>query len=227
MPAESGRIWFIDNPWPSGHAIREFHWSGRLTKDGSLWFDLHLETVDYDSEHQPACDQDDDWHSPEVWNNFQSCILSSTYWADEGSRGLFAGHQTAPFRWASLEGLTLNADSDGDAENTNTETPPSFRIYLTGHDAVANHQVRFQRGSSNRSFCIEWAGLIALAYIGDHEFKYAFRAIVPSVVFEGFKVPTDMSPNEARRIFSGACHDGSRFSIQESGDGLVLIEDCD
>ncbi len=43
-----GRIWFPGNPWPDGHRIEEFAWTGRLDDAGRLWFDLTLRTGPYD-----------------------------------------------------------------------------------------------------------------------------------------------------------------------------------
>ncbi|GKU76386.1 hypothetical protein [Paenibacillus sp. L3-i20] len=36
------RIYFKDNPWPNGHAIKEFERQSRLEPDSGIWFDLHL-----------------------------------------------------------------------------------------------------------------------------------------------------------------------------------------
>lgn len=44
------RIFFIGNPYPLGHVIKEFGWSGRLDEDGEIYFDFHLKTDDYYAE---------------------------------------------------------------------------------------------------------------------------------------------------------------------------------
>lgn len=224
MSTESARIWFLDSPWPDGHSIQDFHWSGRLNEDGSLWFDLHLETVGYDSEREPACNQDDDWHSPSLWCNFHNCTLSSTYWAEEGSLGLPVGSPASPFKWESLDGLELSADPAKVGDAVDLEAPPAFRIYLLGHDAVANHRVRFQREKTVGAFTLKWTGLIALAYAGDDEFKYKFRASIPNVRFEGFKAPVGMPKHRAEALLAGACLNEAKFSPQESEAGLVFLE---
>lgn len=41
-----GRIFFPGNPWPEGHRIKEFAWSGRLDAKTGLWFDLHVRGAD-------------------------------------------------------------------------------------------------------------------------------------------------------------------------------------
>ncbi|WP_430781416.1 hypothetical protein [Actinoplanes sp. G11-F43] len=54
-----GRIWFPGNPWPDGHRIEEFAWTGRIDDAGRLWFDLTLRTGPYD-EAGVAEDRDPD-----------------------------------------------------------------------------------------------------------------------------------------------------------------------
>jgi hypothetical protein len=41
------KIYFIDNPYPEGHAIENFSWSGRIDEYGMIWFDFHLKTENY------------------------------------------------------------------------------------------------------------------------------------------------------------------------------------
>lgn len=53
------RIFFAGNPWPEGHPIRTFQWSARLC-DGMVWFDFHLETIDYDAERDIRLGEDED-----------------------------------------------------------------------------------------------------------------------------------------------------------------------
>ncbi|RLJ33221.1 hypothetical protein CLU97_2699 [Chryseobacterium sp. 7] len=43
------KIYFIDNPYPNGHAIETFSWSGRIDEYGFIWFDFHLKTENYDT----------------------------------------------------------------------------------------------------------------------------------------------------------------------------------
>lgn len=75
--AMKNRIFFTDNPWPAGHAVENLVWDGRLEPDGTLWFDLHLETADYDADDreepddQEEEDEEDEgaWTSKTVWTN--------------------------------------------------------------------------------------------------------------------------------------------------------------
>ena len=41
------KIYFIDNPYPDGHKIETFSWSGRIDESGFIWFDFHLKTENY------------------------------------------------------------------------------------------------------------------------------------------------------------------------------------
>jgi len=40
------RIYFKNNPWPEGHAVKNFAWTAEV-RDGMVWFHFHLETDDY------------------------------------------------------------------------------------------------------------------------------------------------------------------------------------
>src|SRR5262245_60127702 len=76
-----GRIVFLGSPWPNGHAIARFRWTGWIVPDSGLWFDLHLESADYDAKDPEGTEEpeEDDslgnWESKIVWNNYGSCIL--------------------------------------------------------------------------------------------------------------------------------------------------------
>lgn len=218
MSTQSGRIWFIDNPWPGGHAIEEFVWSGRLDADGSLWFDLHLETVDYKSEAAAAIDRGPHWQSTIVWQNYHSCTLSSTNWADEGSKGLAVGGESSPLKWADLNGSTFTADGAEIGDSVDVNVEPAFLIYLTGHDATAGHQVTFKKGAPAGAFDIEWTGKIALVYSGDDELKHTFKAQLAGIEFQGFVVNDELSDEEAKEKFAIACADAGLFKLAVIND---------
>lgn len=226
MTHPTGRIWFDDNPWPGGHGIKSFVWSGRLEPDGTLWFDLHLDTVDYDAEADPLTPPHEDapdWHSAVVWCNFSSCTLSSTNWADEGSTGILVGSPTHPWSWGALE-LPLRADPAEENAEIDPERVPAFRIYLTGHDSVADHRVQFLPDPHGPgTFVVEWTGRIALSYAGDDQLKHTFRAVVKGAQFQGFSVPEGMPAEEARRLFAAACRDAGTFELRPTATGRSFI----
>jgi hypothetical protein len=226
-----GRIWFPGNPWPDGHRVTEFAWNGRLDGSGKLWFDLHLETADYDEadeaddEADPADDIDEDdndiadWLAPTVWQNYHACWLSST---SDDATGLLAGTPERPFRFADRAARPLVADplpiEDLDAE-------PAFHIYLLGHDSVAEHEVTFtpERTGGHR---IDWSGRIALTYAGDEEFRYGFRAELRNVRLGYVALPTDMPLDEAYRRLTPLVDVPERF-VPAEVDGrrvLTLVE---
>jgi hypothetical protein len=203
-----GRIWFPGNPWPGGHRVRTFDWSGRLDGLGRLWFDLHLRTADYDEgDVKNDQDQDEDengepgersdWESPIVWNNYHRCTISSTFWG-EGS-GLLAATAGRPFRLGGAEPQPLAADplpaGDRDGE-------PAFCIYLLGHDSVADHRVMFTADGTGHHH-VEWVGRVALTYAGDEEFRYEFRAEIRGARFAGVTPAAGMSVDEARQQLVG------------------------
>ena len=44
------KIYFLNNPYPNGHKIVMFNWSGRIDEYGFIWFDFHLKTDAYYAE---------------------------------------------------------------------------------------------------------------------------------------------------------------------------------
>ena len=169
------RIHFIGNPWPEGHAVKTFEWKARVL-DGDIWFDLHLETADYDAEHEAEDDETEDrpsWESPIVWNNYHACTLSSCHWDQRG----FATGLGSELSLDALDGLELVVDSPPPEDFEDN----AFHIYLLGHDAVAEHRIRFTRTAGTDRFDIHWTGKIALAYAGDDEYKHSFVASLKGV----------------------------------------------
>lgn len=174
----TGRIYFPGNPWPEGHPIKEFAWEAR-NKDGQVWFDLHLVTENYYSERGIEEPEDGDadypssWEAPGVWGNYHSCILSSTYWGTGG----FPVAESEHFNWEELDGYELFVDEPPPEEVENN----AFGIYLLGHDAVAQHRIKFTKSLNPECFDISWSGMVALAYVGDYEYKHEFVARIINV----------------------------------------------
>ncbi|MDW9382449.1 hypothetical protein [Chryseobacterium sp. JV558] len=56
------KIYFLNNPYPSGHKISTSIWSSRIDKDQFMGFEFHLKTENYyantekESEDLPAWD---------------------------------------------------------------------------------------------------------------------------------------------------------------------------
>lgn len=179
-----GRIVFPGNPWPEGHAIEKFEWSVECRGD-EVWFHFHLETKDYyderDIEDDESIEYPSDWEAPIVWGNYHSCTISSHDWHQGG----FLGCAVSQFSPQFVDGLQLNVDplprDLGDGYETR-----AFHIYLLGHDAVADHRIKFSRVGNTGLFDIAWEGSIALAYAGDYELRYRFIANIKRVPFPAF-----------------------------------------
>src|SRR5688572_25780255 len=105
MNDQINRIFFKDNPFPNGHRIKKFVWSGELDPDKGLIFHFHLETEDYDEEDEEEFEEEDmpDWLSKTVWNNYHKCRLSS----GNGIRIAAPGQLCDFSQWDTL---TLTAD---------------------------------------------------------------------------------------------------------------------
>lgn len=193
------RIFFIGNPYPLGHAIKEFAWSGRLDEDGEVYFDFHLKTDDYyaeDPKHGEIWEDEEeedkeDWDSKIVWGNFHSCTISSTNW---GNDGILLDNTLGKLNFTKWQTKHLTADK----LPRNNLMPAEWEwddlamhIYLLGHDACANHQIDIVQVEHNL-FNIAWVGKIALAYIGQDEFKHDFSANMTNVIFDGFYYPQSL-----------------------------------
>ncbi len=214
--SRENRILFMDNPWPKGHAIKEFVWGGRLDDEGKLWFDFHLVSDDYDAEdpddfNESDEDSDDDgeWNSKIVWGNYHRCTLSSTKWSDE--QGILIDPKNGKLNFSDWGKKTLKADllpldDEFDWEDL------ALHIYLMGHDACAAHAITISQCGANQ-FNIDWAGKIALAYIGHDEFKYDFNATIKQVSFDGFRYPQKLGQEQALLLFKKYLADTTPFEF--------------
>jgi len=174
------RIYFKNNPWPEGHAVKDFCWTAEV-REGMVWFHFHLETDDYYAERNiddgEDAEYDSDWQAPIVWGNYHRCTLSTNEWHDGG----FKVCPEAEYTEALVDGLELEVDMHPDAIEDWDDF--AFHIYLLGHDAAAQHQIKFVR-TGPATFDIEWSGKIAQAYVGDYNFKHDF-----STRLVGIKMP--------------------------------------
>jgi hypothetical protein len=204
--AVEGRIWFPGNPWPDGHAVEDFDWSGRIHPDGTLWFELSLRSEEYGA-REPAFDGDGerDWRSPVVWNNYHRCTLSPGW-----RRGLPAAEPGRPFRMAAPQ--TLTADP---VEEVDFEEEPAFFVYLLGHDATAGHEVTFTPTAAGHE--VTWTGALALYYAGEEEFRYGFRAELRGVRFAGIAVPEELDRDAAQRMLAELVDEPERFVLDPTG----------
>jgi hypothetical protein len=187
------------NPWPDGHRVEKFAWTGRLDDLGQLWFDVTLRTADYDEAGVIADDEDEqsddlpDWEAPIVWNNYHRCTISSTFW--DNATGLLAATSERRFRLVDSEPQQLTADplpiEDLDAD-------PAFHVYLLGHDSIADHTITFTADGTGRHR-VDWRGRIALTYAGNETFEHEFRAELRGAYLAHVAPAAGMTDDEARR----------------------------
>jgi hypothetical protein len=221
---------FPGNPWPNGHAIKDFAWSGRLDPGSGIWFDLHLETDNYyadDENPEPDYDNEDsegDWDSKIVWHNYHSCTVSSTYW---GGDGFQVGSKEKPLDFDALTMHEFQADPlpvkflDRFPWVDENQTR-AFNIYLLGHDMCADHAIRFPQRLDTDSFAIDWRGRIALTYAGDREFRYSFRAPEIWAQFGGVFLPDGTAKRAALELVSPFIVDTGSLRLAEEDGQLVF-----
>ena len=189
----------MENPYPKGHLLKKFKWSAHLDRD-KLVFNFHIETDKYYAEDNSSDleEPESSWKSYGVWSNFHACTLSSTNW-HEG--GIVVGKENKQIDFNALNDLILTADTLPRPEDFDHEDAPFF-IYLLGHDDCANHKIHIKKNAQN-TFDIEWTGKIALAYVGDYDFDYDFKALIYNVVFEGIYYNKDhFSAEEAKVLLA-------------------------
>jgi len=199
-----GRITFAKNPWPQGHRIADFVWTGRI-EAGSVWFDLHLTSANYDEgdelrdEAEDDHERDDDWRAKGCWTNYGRCTMSSTKWDGEAT-GFQVGTPKNPLDFGQLGARPVKVDR----RTKIAVEKPAFHLYLMGHDAVADHRITFTKTSTPRQHSLSWKGRICLAYIGRTKYEHRFEAVAPRVVFQGFKPARGVSPAQAKAVLE-AC----------------------
>ncbi|RZJ49026.1 MAG: hypothetical protein EOO44_19045 [Flavobacterium sp.] len=198
------RIYFLGNPYPNGHALKEFEWSGRIEEDESMWFDFHLKTDNYYAEDETEDEDEDEdsksnWDSKIAWSNYHKCILSSTYWGDYGIKiNKTAGK--AVFNDFIKDDLLADTFSEDDDEEGFDCDELAFGIYLLGHDTCANHRIKVTPTTQNK-FDIDWSGKIALTYSGGDEFSHDFKLHLQNAEFDGFHYPKTWSLEKASDFF--------------------------
>lgn len=189
MPSPN-RIFFPGNPWPEGHALVRLLWTGRIEADG-LYFDLDLESADYDAADDEDEDEDEDeedededaedaWTSVGVWTNYQSCCLSSTKW--EHTRGFRVATADVQLDWRKLPDRLFEVDMEKAVDD---EEGRAFHLYLLGHDTALRHRIQFRepKGAKHR---LRWAARVALTYVGSADLVHELK-VDADVTFEGFR----------------------------------------
>ena len=193
--AVPGRICFLGSPWPAGHGLETLEWTGRLDPERGLFFDLHLVSVDYESENEPAFDDEDsDWEAVACWGNYHRCTLSSTFWPDLNTEGIWVADDNDPLDFGRLADWKFEVDGSTRVEDDDEH---SFHIYLLGHDTALRHTIHFDH-RRGRTFSLRWTAKIALSYAGQTELAHALVVESPSLTFEGFRIPEGLSASQAR-----------------------------
>lgn len=215
------RIFFAKNPWPKGHAVAKSRWSGRLD-EGELWFDLHLESAEYDADDRRQDDGDEElddaWKAKIVWNNYHHCTISSTKWDGEGFR---VATRKRPLTFNALAKTPFRVDVGRKGEALQGDDPRAFDIYLLGHDSVANHTIRFSKRKGS-TYTLAWDGRLALTYAGSTTLKHRFFASA-RVDFEGFAAPKGMKPPEARELFEPLVTDPDAWTTTRRAGSVVFV----
>lgn len=208
------RIKFVGNPWPKGHPVAAAAWTAVLTREG-LRFDFHVESADYSAEddREDRREPRGDWKARNVWNNYHRCTLSSTKWENQGFLAATPGD---PIDLGRLEGGGFHVDAvEGD------ELPPdvdleelAFGIYLLGHDAVADHKIRFVKRRGPLTYDLFWRARIALVYAGDSRFAHRLEATLPKMRLAKIDLDDELDAKSARALLPEVVTNARRFELR-------------
>jgi hypothetical protein len=197
----TGRIVFPGNPWPDGHAIKDFQLLAALRPGTSVRVLMHLQTEDYDAARKIDYDDDHEhdsvWEASRVWGNYHNCVLSATHWGIDGSSGFPVHDASARFDVDALAGTEFCVDHVAGERIDIEDDQLAFHLYLLGHDTAADHRIAFNALGSGR-FAINWSGRIALTYVGSTTLRHAFKAHIPDTPFLGVTVLDCRSLDEAK-----------------------------
>lgn len=192
------KIYFKGNPYPLGHQLKEFVWSGRLQDGKGLIFDFHLKTENYGISKTISIDTDDtpDWEARGVWENYGQCTMSSTHW---DGHGILVGTKVAPFNFHQILDRPIVVDLLPEAKNYPLRAL-GINLYLLGHDDCANHIIEFVQQYDRSTFDIKWNGNIALTYAGENEFKHEFEANIYKTKFAGIAIDPNLNEMQNLRL---------------------------
>lgn len=219
----TGKITFEDNPWPDGHRVASFAWSGRLFPGRGVTFDFDLRTADYYENDDHRIDEDEEeeivapWKSKSVWSNYHACTISSVEWGE--SEGFLVGTAKKPLDLDALDGTDFRIDK------LPPSGKPTFATYLLGHDSVADHRIAFScsRTDTADAYDISWRGKIALTYAGETEFCHRFDAAIGLATFDGFRIPKGLDGKSAANELGRFVIGGGDWTCDRRGGALWLL----
>lgn len=218
----AGRITFDGNPWPNGHRVVGFAWTGCLVPRRGVTFELDLRSADYYEDDADYWTEDDgeylgDWKSKSVWGNYHSCIISSCEWGT--SDGFLVGTSKKPIDLDALDGVDFAVDG------LPLSGEPTFATYLLGHDSVADHRIAFKCSVEDdaETYDVAWRGKIALTYSGDTEYRHGFAANVSRVTFDGFRIPAGLDGTTAARELGRYVVGGEDWTVDRRAGSLWLL----
>ncbi|MGI5224414.1 hypothetical protein [Actinoallomurus sp. CA-142502] len=208
-----GRIWFPGNPWPDGHRIAEFRWTGWLSPEDGAGFGFSLKSAPYDEDDRAELDGEEDHPfggGRATWRNYGWTTI-------DAMQGFVAGTPDEPLDFGRLSEREFHVDPLDQVAEYEDHDDYAFHVYLLGHDSVADHRIRFPVRQAPFRFDIAWNGRVALTYIGETEFEYEFRARVSAADFTGFELPRDLNDDDAQALLARCVRDADAFRLDDRG----------
>lgn len=214
------RIHFPGNPWPAGHRIRSLKWSARLDPQRGVWFRLELESAEYDEDDPPGADELDDrhgdgWRTRDSWH--RNARIAGSFLAGSAERKLdFA-------RLAGREFLVDPVTEEG-GPPIGLAFEAGLREY--GHDAVADHRIRFLERIDAHTWWLSWRGRV-----GDDELDLStssmhreFLVPIQRVCFDGIIIPlTVWVESEARELLGRFVRNSDELEFVHGADRKFVL----
>lgn len=201
MSRENNRIYFTNSPFENGHKVVYFNWSMRLDEHLKLWMDLHLESDNYDEEEEYFDDVDLSQETSEedseksLWNNYNQCIISSTYWQNKGIDLNYITHELdfnrLPMREFLIDPLPIDFTKEEDL---------AFGIAMLGNDTCAEHEISFLKpfeAEDLATYDIKWKGKVANTHLGEETFDYEFYVYMKNIRFAGINIDPSLDKDKA------------------------------
>lgn len=226
-----GRIWFENNPWTNGHAIKsaelfielseggEHAWPpdkgvflGLKIKSDTYYAEMSIEEQERTYEAKSTSNENvkntDGWNSFPLWHNFGSCTIESS--------NAQIGNVSQKYDLTTLMLGRLEFEKDRKVVPDQENALNAFTCYILGHDSVSDHEITFSDTiDSPGHFDIKWTGAVALSYVGNYNFEHRFRAELNNVAFLGIKGPRYQELREVKKSFFGLFSKSDYYDLRQ------------
>lgn len=151
------KIYFIGNPWPNGHLIKEGAGMSLFKNNNLIFVKLSLKSENYCLESE-SFSRETDWECVDSWSNY--CFANLNLCEElEVDCTKFASLLTKSEFLLKATSLPINYD-DLDINRNH--------CYILGHDDVVGHKIKLIK-LENNNYNVEWSCEYVGTYFGNYE----------------------------------------------------------